>query len=284
MSDQTATNTASSLRFNAIQRIARQQVRNTLFGWNFYITASVAVLIAVASVYNSVRFVETSGLNVMSRPFFVPIQVAAAIAVLYVAIEATLAVVRPREQGSLQVLFFAPIDIPVYIVAHFVAGVLIFILFLIIVLPSLILLVVVTNFALPAALLWGLIPSIFVAGTSVAFGLFISAAAPSVRAAILVLVAALILLLIIQVGYTALLSVPPTSRFYDALLTLRVALRVVQDMLRWLSPFQMMEAVLDSSLRVDVAELLKHLAAAIVVTVIWLSAAVWALRRKGVLP
>ena len=284
MSEQAAVSNNSSLRFNAIQRIARQQVRDTLLGWNFYVTASVAVLIAVALVYNSVRFVETSGLNIMTRPFFAPLQFAATIAILYVTIEATLAVARPREQGSLQVLFFAPIDVPAFIVANFVAGVLIYILFLAVIIPPLLLLVLITNFAVPTALLWGLVPSILVAGTSIAFGLFISAAAPSVRAAILILVAALILLLLIQVGYTALLSIPPTNRFYDALLFLRVVLRAVQDFLRWFSPFQMMEAVLDASMRADVTSLLKHIGAATLVTALWLAAAVWALRRKGVLP
>ncbi len=284
MSEQAAVSNNSSLRFNAIQRIARQQVRDTLLGWNFYVTASVAVLIAVALVYNSVRFVETSGLNIMTRPFFAPLQFAATIAILYVTIEATLAVARPREQGSLQVLFFAPIDVPAFIAANFVAGVLIYILFLAVIIPPLLLLVLITNFAVPTALLWGLVPSILVAGTSIAFGLFISAAAPSVRAAILILVAALILLLLIQVGYTALLSIPPTNRFYDALLFLRVVLRAVQDFLRWFSPFQMMEAVLDASMRADVTSLLKHIGAATLVTALWLAAAVWALRRKGVLP
>jgi hypothetical protein len=284
MSEQAAVGNNSSLRFNAIQRIARQQVRDTLLGWNFYITAAVAVLVAVALVYNSVRFVETSGLNIMTRPFFVPLQVAATIAILYVTIEATLAVARPREQGSLQVLFFAPIDVPAFIAANFVAGVLIYILFLAIIIPPLLLLVLLTNFVVPTALLWGLVPSIVVAGTSIAFGLFISAAAPSVRAAILILVATLILLLLIQVGYSALLSIPPTNRFYDALLFLRVVLRAVQDFLRWFSPFQMMEAVLDASMRADITALLKHIGAATLVTALWLAAAVWALRRKGVLP
>ena len=159
MSEQAAGSNTSSLRFNAIQRIARQQVRDTLLGWNFYVTASVAVLIAVALVYNSVRFVETSGLNIMTRPFFAPLQFAATIAILYVTIEATLAVARPREQGSLQVLFFAPIDTPAFIAANFVAGLLIYILFLAIIIPSLLVLVLITNFVVPTALICGLFHS-----------------------------------------------------------------------------------------------------------------------------
>ena len=284
MSNHTVDSTVSSLRFNAIQRIARQQVRDTLFGWSFFITASAAILVVMALVYNSVLFVETSGLYIIMRPFFVPLQVAITITILFITVEATLAVARPREQGALQVLFFAPIDVPVFIIANFLAGLLIYILFLAIILPSLLLLVWATNFVLPTALLWGLIPSIFVAGTIVSLGLFVSSIAPSVRAAILILVAALLMLLLIQGGYTALLSIPPTNRFYDALLLFRVVLRTIQDILRWFSPFQMLDVILDASLRVDLAALLRHTGAAALVSVFWLAAAVWALRYKGVLP
>ena len=278
------TTTNLSLRYNAILRIARQQISDTFLGWSFFITASTAVLIAVILVYNSNRFVESSGLSIMSRPFFVPLQAAASIAVLYVAIEATLAVARPREQGSLQVLFFAPVDVPAFIGANFLARLAIFFIFLIIILLPLLLLVWITNFVVPAALLWGLIPAVFVAGAGVAFGLFVSAAAPSIRSAILLLLAALLVLLVVQGGYAALLNIPPTSRFYDALLFLRVFLLSIQDLLLWISPFQMLDAVLDASLRVDLIALVKHSGAAILVSIFWLGAAVWALRLKGVLP
>ena len=274
----------SSLRFNVIQRIARQQVMDTLLGWGFYITASASMVIAIILVYNAVRFVENSGLNILSRPFYLPLQLIVSIAVLYVTVEATLAVARPREQGSLQILFFAPINVPIFIAANFLAGLVIYCIFLAIVLPSVLLLSWLTNFVLPSALLWGLIPTVFIAGVGVAFGLFISAAAPSVRSAILLLVAALLFLLLIQGGYAALLNIPPTSRFYDALLFLRVFLRSIQSLLLWLSPFQMVDAMLDAGLRADGLALLKHIGVAIVASVIWLSAAVLVLRRKGVLP
>ena len=44
------------------------------------------------------------------------------------------------------------------------------------------------------------------------------------------------------------------------------------------------DLTLDASMRADVSALLKHIGAAILVTALWLAAAVWMLRRKGVLP
>lgn len=267
-----------------MQRIARQQTRDALLGWSPYLVAAASVLIAVVLVYNSIRFATESGLNLVVQPFFLPLQAAASLGLLYVSVEAALAIARPREHGSLQVLFFAPIDVPVLIGAHFLSGVAVYLLFLLFLGPPLLLLAWVTNFVVPAALLWGLLPTLLVAGLAVAFGLFLSAAAPSGRAAILLLVAATLLLLLVQGGYAALLNIPPTSRFYDALLFLRVLLRHVHGLLAWISPFRMLDTILGASLRSDSVALLQYSAAALGGIVAWLAACVWALRRRGVLP
>ena len=274
----------SSLRWNAIQRIARQQARDTLFGWGLYVSATAAMVIAAVLVYNSVHFAGESGLNIVAQPFFLPMQVVVSLALLYVTVEATLAISRPREQGSLQVLFFAPIDVPVLVIGYLLAGLIVYVLFLALLIPPLLLLAWATNFVLPAALIWALLPSLLVAGVAIAFGLFISAAAPSARAAVLILVAGLLILLAIQGAYTALLNIPPTSRFYDALLFLRLFLDAVQDLLLWISPFRMVDAVLSSTLRADWSMLIGQVGVALISTVLWTAAAIWALRRRGVLP
>jgi hypothetical protein len=274
----------SSLRWNAIQRIARQQARDSLLGWSLYLAAAIAVLIAVILVYNSIRFVGESGLNIVLRPFFLPLQAALSLALLYITAEAALAIARPREQGALQVLFFAPIDIPVLVGGFFLAGLLVYVLFLLLIVPVLLILAWITNFVVPTGLLWGLVPTIFIAGVTIAFGLFISAAAPSARSAVLLLVAAILILLVIQGAYAALLSIPPTNRFYDALLFLRVFLGSIQGLLSWVSPFRMLDIVLAAALRGDWLNVLQHVGIAIIGTLFWLAASVWAMRQRGVLP
>ena len=274
----------SSLRWNTVQRIARQQTRDSLFGWSFYLVATVAVLAAVLLVYNSVRFVGESGLNLITRPFSLPLQAVTTLGLLYVTLEATLVIARPREQGSLQVLFFAPIDSPMLIGAYFLAGLAVYALFLLFIIVPLLLLSWLTNFVVPPALLWGLLPTVLIAGLSVAFGLFVSSASPSSRSAVLILVAAVLVLLAVQGAYAALINIPPTSRYYDALLFLRIFLRDIQNLLQWISPIRMVDAMLDAALRVDLAALALYIGAAILGTVFWLAASVWALRRRGVLP
>jgi hypothetical protein len=273
-----------SLRRNAAGRLGRQQVRESLLGSAFYVMAAVAVLAAVGLVYNSVRFVGESGLNIINQPLKQPLQAAIILILLYVTADATLAISRPREQGALQVLFFAPVDEVSLVGGYFLGGLATYAAFLILVAPPLLIGAAVMNFVVPSALVWALIPTVIVAGLAVSFGLFVSAAAPSARAAVFLLVGATLILLALQGGFVALLSIPPTSRFYDALLFLRVVLRNVNIFLLWVSPFSMADAVLESVLRADWLALAGHLGAALGGTAVWLSGAVWALRRRGVLP
>ncbi len=280
----TAGPSLASLRWHAIRRVARQQARDVFLAWSVYIAGAAAIAATAFIVYNAVRFVDESGLNIIVRPFFLPLQAVTTLALLFVTVEATLAVARPREQGSLQVLFFTPIDEVALVGAHLLAGMAVYAAFILALLPALLLLGALTNFVVPPALLWGLVPTVLVAGLAVAFGLFVSAAAPSGRAAVLLLMAAVLLLLAIQGAYAALLNIPPTSKYYDALLFARVVLRQIYGAMLWISPFRMADGMLDAALRGDVFVLLRHVGTALASTALWLGAAIWALRRRGVLP
>lgn len=274
----------NGLRWHNIRRIATQQPRETLFSWGIYITATIAVGIAAMLVFNSVRFVGESSLNIIAQPFLRPLQTALTLATLFVAVEATLSIARPREQGSLQILFFAPIDEPILIGGNFLAGLLVYILFVLLTLPTLLLLAWATNFVIPLQLLWAMVPTLSVVAVAVAFGLFVSAAAPSARAAVLILVAGILVLLGLQSAYTALLSIPPTSRFYDALLFVRTVLANLQVVLLWVSPFHMLDVILTASLNNDWLMLIRQIGMALVATAVWLLTAVRMLQRRGVLP
>lgn len=278
------TRSSSTLRWHNIRRIATQQPRETIFGWGIYSVTAVSVGIAALLIFNSVRFVGESSLNIVAQPFLLPLQTALTLAILFVAVEATLSIARPREQGSLQILFFAPIDETILIGGNFLAGILVYIFFVLLILPTLFLLSWATNFVIPAQLIWAIIPTLFVVGVAVAFGLFVSASARSARSAVLILVAMILILLGLQSAYSALLSIPPTSRFYDALLFIRTVLANLQLILLWISPFHMLNVILTAALNDDWLVLLRQTGIAVAATAVWLFTAVRMLRHRGVLP
>jgi hypothetical protein len=223
-------------------------------------------------------------LEVVSRPFYVSLLVATSVGAVYLAAWAALAIARPRDQGALRVLFFAPID-PVGLVgAHLVGAIVVYTLFMLITMPLFAALAALTNLPLPATLVAGVLVSPALVAPAIGIGLFISAIASSARGAVLLFAAALAFVLAAQAGYSALVQMPSTSRYYDALLFLRELLRLIRDALQWVSPLALLSQGLDAAFRGSWRELFLYVASGIGGTAVWLALAVWALTRRGVLP
>ena len=273
-----------SMRWRVAREIALHEIRDALAGWAFYLTAALGPLLGALVVYNSLNFVAQSGLQVVARPFLAPLLISATLAALYLGAWATLAIARPRDQGTLRVLFFAPVDAYGVIIGHVLAGSVLYSAMMLIAVPILALIALLTNVPLPPLLLVGLLPSPIYAATAVALGLCLSSIAGSSRTAIFFFGAVLLVILAVPAGYTALLSIPATGRYYDALLFLRGLLRTLRDMLDWLSPFALIATGLDASVRAGWGDLLVRLLAATAGSLLWTLLAIWGLEKRGVLP
>jgi hypothetical protein len=275
---------AWALRGRVMRQVAIQELRDALLSWPWYVAAAVGLLLAVLLIYNSLNFVATSKLLVMSRPFYLPLLVIAMLAMLYVIAWSILAIARPRDQGALRVLFFAPVDSTGLLSGHLLAGVAIYGLMLVLTTPLLVVLGLLTNLPFPPLLLAGVAVAPVFALVAVAMGLFISSIASTSRSAMFVFIAVVLLVLGVQGGYRALLSVPPTSTYYDALLFLRMLLRTISAGLDWVSPIALLSGGLDAALRANWSDLLLRAGAALAGGIVWLWLAIWGLGRRGVLP
>src|SRR5438093_669621 len=141
-----------ALRWRAMRRVAAQELREALLSWPWYITAAVGLLLAVLLIYNSLNFVATSKLLIMSRPFYLPLLVVATLAMLYIAAWSILAIARPRDQGALRVLFFAPLDPIGLLGGHLLAGLIVYSLMILLAVPLLVVLATLTNLPFPPLL------------------------------------------------------------------------------------------------------------------------------------
>ncbi|MGH2604692.1 MAG: hypothetical protein ACRDJ9_35535, partial [Dehalococcoidia bacterium] len=189
-----------------------------------------------------------------------------------------------RDQGALRVLFFAPVDPVGLLGGHLLAGLATYTLLLLLTVPLLALLALWVNLPFPPTLLIGMIVSPLLIAPAIAAGLFISAIAPSSRSAMFLFVAALASLLAIQIGYSVLLSMPSTSRYYDALLFLRELVGVLRNAAGWVSPLSLLSDGLDAAIRESWWQVLFRTLSGLAGATGWLALAAWALRRRGVLP
>ena len=274
----------SSLRWQITRSIARQDVRDAVFGWPIYLTAAVGVLVGTLLVYNALRAVGESGLQIVGRPLYSSVQVVATLAAVFLAGWAALAIARSRDQGALRVLFFAPVDAVSLLGGHALAALAMYGLLLLLTVPALALLAWLVNLPFPPSLLLGVLVSPAFVAPAIGIGLFLSATAGTARGALFTFGVVLVLLLAIQFGYSALVQSPPDSPYYDALLFLRDLFRTARDALRWVSPLALVGEGLDAALRANWRELALYMLSGLAGGAVWLTLAGWALRRRGVLP
>jgi hypothetical protein len=272
------------LRRRVAGQIARQEVIDALYGWQLYGAVSLGLILSGLFVFNALSFVDESGLLIVRRPFFIPLLVSVTIIITGLTAWATLAIARQRDLGGLRVLFFAPVDAFGVIAGYVAAGVVLTLIQIVTLTPLLALMALSANLPLPGGLIIGLLAAPVYGALGVAIGLFLSAIAATSRSALFFLGGALLLILAIPAGYAALLNAPQESRFYDALLFLRTTLRVLRDIINWISPFALAGAALDAGLRGNWFELLRLVSAGVLGIGAWSAAAIWGLRRRGVLP
>jgi ABC-type transport system involved in multi-copper enzyme maturation permease subunit len=272
------------LRWRAVREIGKQEIRLAVFSWPLYVTATAGVLLATLLIYNIVRYVSDSGLEIVSRPFYSPMLVALSLATIYLSGWAALAIARPREQGSLRVLFFAPVHASSLIGAHLLAALAMYALIVLMTIPLMLVLSAIVNLPFPPNLLLGVALSPTLVAPAIAIGLCVSAVAPSGRSAALIFGLVLAILLAVQLGSNALMQIPPASRYYDALLFLREALAALRNLLNWLSPLALLSSGLDAAYRANWTELVAYVVAGLVGCAVWSALAIWALMQRGVLP
>lgn len=268
-------------RFHIVRVIALREARGAIRGIGGYIALTVALLAGTWILLVDVRALEAGGVLVLSDPFGPAFTIAMLVLALFLAVSAAVSAARDRESGTLEVLFYGPVDEISYVLGK-VGGLLVaFAAALPLLLASFALLGLMTGFALTTKILFGLALSIVPAAEIIGFGVLLSVGTSHVRTAVLLLIAVIAGLLGISVAYSLVLLVPITDAA-SPVLPLRDALAALDAVVRWLSPFSYLERVVDGvtrgAWRSAIVSLMIAIAYAAIVIVL---AAFW-LRRRGV--
>ncbi len=272
---------AASGRWPVAGVIARREARAALRGMGCYIALTLALIAATWILLVYVRALETAGLLVLSDPFRAPVAVAMLVLALYFAVSAAISTARDRESGTLEVLFYGPVDELTYVLGKVGGLLLAYVALLPLLLASLALLSWISGFALTAATPAGIVLSIVPVAVVVGFGVLLAVGLGRVRSAVLLLIGIVAVLLGIRLAYGMVLLVPiadPSS----PVLPLRDALAALDAAARWISPFALLERVVDGALRAAWPRAFASLAAAIGYALLMVGLAAWWLRRRGV--
>jgi ABC-type transport system involved in multi-copper enzyme maturation permease subunit len=207
--------------------------------------------------------------------------VAILVLALFFAVSAAVSAARERESGTLEVLFYGPVDEITYCLGKAGGLLLAYLAALPLLLTSLALLAWLSGFVLTPRVLASIVLSVVPVAEIVGFGILLSVGMGRVRSAVLLLVGVVVVLLGIRVAYDIVLLIP-ISDPASPVLALRDTLAALAAAVRWISPFARLERVVDAAMAGAWQGALFSLAVALTYAILMIGLAALWLRQRGV--
>ena len=261
--------------------IARRELLQSVRGIGGYVALSVALAAATAVLLVDVRALAIGGLLVLSDPFGPSLAISLLVVALFLAVSAAVSTARDREGGTLEVLFYGPVDEVSYILGKVGGLLMAFIAALPLIGVVFVLLSLLTGFVLTPKVLATLVVSVVPAAMIVSFGTLLAIGTSRVRTAILLLIAVVAVILGVSFAYNLVLMIP-ISDAASPVLPLRDSLAALDRVVDWLSPFSYLERVVDGATRGAWRGAAVNLAIALTYALVMMALAVLWMRRRGV--
>ena len=241
-------------RLLAAWLVCHKDLRGLLLSPGTYFVVLLAGLAAHLFLNTLAQSIADSGLAVLSGTFNLPIYSVLFVTGLFLALASVTSISREREQGTLEVLFYGPIDAVAYIGGKLVSFGLAYLALLAIYLLCYALFAGVTGFAF-AVPTWAVVGlSVPVVMHVVALGTFVSTATRRVRASLAWFLLILLVLLALQFSPDLLEMAPASNRFYPPLRLARIVLERINLAFTWVSPFALLIKGTEAVRRADVLQ------------------------------
>lgn len=268
-------------RWRAATTILRRDLRALLLSPGGYVALALAGLVVGLDVRNDLEAIATSRLLVMADAFTRSYFIATMLLIFFLALAAAATIAREREQGTLEVLFYGPVDHWSYLVGKHLALLGAYLLF------GLGLVLVVVLYAALTGLRLGsgfgpiVLLSIVAAAAVAAGGIAVSTLVRGVRAALALLLVIIVALLAISVGASLLSGLQVTNNT-NPLLFLRDLVIGLDQVIAYASPIATYERGIDAAVRGNPVAYLAWLLLLVLHSGLLLGVALISLRRRGV--
>ena len=261
--------------------IARRDLLGMLYGPGIHLVVALGMLATLPVIAGYLDAVERNRVLILADAFTLPFFVAATIAMLFLALASVATIARERDQGTLEVLFYGPVDVRSYVLAKHLAHLLAY---LPIVLGLALLMLAyagMTGLRLPQAFALELLLSVFTAAAVAALGVCLSTLARGVRSGIALLGALTALFLAIRVGSELLSGIAVTNNV-SPLLILRNVVLALDAIAGYVSPFGLFQSGVDALVRQDLVGYLSAILLSCLQCAVLLMVSVRLLARRGV--
>jgi ABC-type transport system involved in multi-copper enzyme maturation permease subunit len=252
-----------------------------LYSPGIYIVVALGMLATFPIVAGYLDAVQRNRVLILADAFTLPFFVAATIAMLFLALASVATIARERDQGTLEVLFYGPVDRASYVLAKHLALVLAYLPIGLGLTALLLAYAGMSGLRLPAAFGLELLLSAFTAAAVAALGVCLSTLVRGVRAGIALLGALTALLLAIRGGSELLSGITLTNNV-SPLLLLRNGVLALDALAGYVSPFGVFQGGVDALVRQDLVAYVGAIVLACLHCALLLVLSIWLLGRRSV--
>ena len=263
--------------------IQQQQSLTAIYNIGLYIILFFGYLSACLILQNNVKSAEINHVFVSSLPLFLPLLLCVAIVSMYLAVLASIQVSRERDKGTLEVLFFGPVNESAYLWGIFLAYVKIFLGAILLVFIWALAASWILHLAFSYKLILMLLSSILMASGLISFGNLTGVLGKKTRSALVYFFLAILILGSIQIGDQIMgIFIQSAATVTNSILFIRNALAFLSNAIQWISPFSQMTILMDALADDAYLHYVLHLIVLCVQILILQCSAIFVLRRKGV--
>ena len=216
--------------------LVKRDFLSALKGWGLYVAAFVSLLASSFILKSHLGAIKENNILISSDPLNYPLFISLVVISFYLAIISVISISREKDQGTLEVLFYGPVNCSSYLVAKYIKDMLLYLVMVCFFFVYFAAVSGFTNLAFSWSLVKAIFLSIFLVSCIVSFGLFISSLTSRMRTSIIWLVGILLVFLAVQIFHTMLINLEEEA-LSSSLLYLRMTLDMLSHGIGWISPF-----------------------------------------------
>ena len=226
----------TSLSWNTLKVLVKKDLLTHIKSWGPYLTVTISFLTSSLILKKYMDGIGNNNILVTSDPLNFPLYISLVIVSFYLAIISVIAISRERDQGTLEVLFYGPVNNTSYIFSKYLADMIVFLFQVGFLIAYFVFVSKLTNLALSWHLVKGIVLSLFSASCVISFSLLISTATSKMRNSVIWIVALLGAFLSIQLANGILLRLNAGTSA-PLVQYLKSTINLVNAGIQWVTPF-----------------------------------------------
>jgi ABC-type transport system involved in multi-copper enzyme maturation permease subunit len=221
---------------STVKALVKRDFAVAVRSWGPYVAVTISFLASSLILKNYIDGVGDNNILIASDPLNFPLYISLVVISFYLAIISVVSISSEKDRGTLEVLFYGPVNNASYVLSKYLADMIIFLFLIGLLIPYFIFVTFLTHLALSWSLVKGFVLSIFSASCVISFSFLISTATSKMRNSIIWMVALLGAFLSIQVANGILLRLTE-SKLSLMVQYLRRSINVINAGIEWVTPF-----------------------------------------------